>query len=437
MAKLAPLFNEAQFIDGIPANGAKLFTYVAGSSTKQATYTDEAGLTPQSNPILLDSRGEPSQPIWLSEGASYKFVFSASDDTDPPTSPIRTIDNVTGINDATVALSQWVDSGITPTYISANSFSLPGDQTSQFQVNRRVKLLVTAGTVYGYISASVYAALTTVTVVLDSGTLDSGLSNVQLGLITPTNTSLFQMQTANIANLSITNAKLANGYINDLSIVTLDPAADYLAIADGSDSGNKKKALLPAATDTAQGVIELLTSAEYNTGTDTTRALTAAVARANNLVQGSRTGASSNTAFDYTGIPSWAKLIIFMLDGISTNGTSKKIVQIGDSGGIENTGYAAAGSNITASAISSSTEATGFPLDNVNVAASANSGVVILAYLGANIWTCYGAFSGTATNLLHLNAGSKTLSGTLDRVRLTMVNGTDVFDAGSVNIIYG
>lgn len=252
MAKLAPLFNEAQFIDGIPANGAKLFTYVAGSSTKQATYTDEAGLTPQSNPILLDSRGEPSQPIWLTEGASYKFVFSAADDTDPPTSPIRTIDNVTGINDATVALSQWVDSGITPTYISANSFSLPGDQTSQFQVNRRVKLLVTAGTVYGYISASVYAALTTVTVVLDSGVLDSGLSNVQLGLVTPTNTSLPKIpnfvNTSMIENLSVTNAKLANAYINDLTSVLFNYGTDEAAIADASDSGNKKKAFLSSST---------------------------------------------------------------------------------------------------------------------------------------------------------------------------------------------
>jgi hypothetical protein len=189
MAKLSPVFNWAELINGIPATGAKVFTYVAGSSTKQNTYTDEGGLTANPNPIVLDARGEPPNDIWLTEGQSYKFVFTASTDTDPPTSPIRTIDDITGVNDTGVTTSQWVDSGVTPTYVNATSFTLPGDQTTEFQVNRRIKATVTAGTEYGYISASVFGALTTVTVVLDSGALDSGLSAVQLGLITPANTS--------------------------------------------------------------------------------------------------------------------------------------------------------------------------------------------------------------------------------------------------------
>jgi hypothetical protein len=244
MAKLSPIGNNAQFINGVPAAGAKLFTYAAGSSTKQTTYTDEAGTIPQTNPIILDSRGEPAQPIWLTEGLSYKFVFTASTDSDPPASPIWDIDEVTGINDASLTIDQWIDSGVTPTYVNATQFTLPGDQTTAFQVNRRVKLLVTAGTVYGYISASVFGALTTITVVLDSGTLDTGLSSVQLGLITPNNTSL-RATSAMIGDLAVTNAKLANSYINDLTTVTIDPINDLVAIADQSDSGNKKKALLP------------------------------------------------------------------------------------------------------------------------------------------------------------------------------------------------
>lgn len=190
MAKLAPIFNDAQLINGIPANGAKLFTYVAGSSTKQATYTDAAGLTAQSNPILLNSRGEPAQPIWLTEGLSYKFVFAPATDSDPPVSPIRTIDNITGINDASLTIDQWVDSGLTPTYVSTTSFTVPGDQTSIFTNKRRLKSLVTAGTAYSTVVSSVFGALTTVTVVNDSTPLDSGLSNVQIGLITPNNSSL-------------------------------------------------------------------------------------------------------------------------------------------------------------------------------------------------------------------------------------------------------
>jgi hypothetical protein len=190
MAKLSPIGNNAQFINGDPAVGAKLFFYAAGSSTKQTTYADEAGLIPQTNPIILDSRGEPAQPIWLTEGLSYKVVFTSSTDSDPPASPIWDIDDVTGVNDASLTIDQWIDSGVTPTYVSATQFTLPGDQTSTFTVGRRVKTLVTAGTAYGTIAASVFGALTTVTVVMDSTPLDSGLSSVQLGLITPTNGSL-------------------------------------------------------------------------------------------------------------------------------------------------------------------------------------------------------------------------------------------------------
>jgi hypothetical protein len=237
MAKLSPVFNWAELINGIPATGAKVFTYVAGSSTKQNTYTDEGGLTANPNPIILDARGEPPNDIWLSEGQSYKFVFTASTDTDPPTSPIRTIDDITGVNDTGTTTSQWVDSGVTPTYVNATQFTLPGDQTTEFQVNRRIKATVTAGTVYGYISASIFGALTTVTVVLDSGTLDSGLSSVQLGLITPNNSSLL-----------VTASLLKDSIFNDLTTSTLE-LDDYLPFAETDDSGNKKKALVSAIRD--------------------------------------------------------------------------------------------------------------------------------------------------------------------------------------------
>jgi hypothetical protein len=190
MAKLSPIGNNAQFINGVPAVGAKIFTYAAGSSTKQTTYTDEAGTIPQTNPIILDSRGEPTQPIWLTEGLSYKFVFAASTDSDPPVSPIWDIDNVTGINDASLTIDQWVDSGVTPTYVSATSFTVPGDQTTAFHNKRRFKALVTAGTVYGTIFSSVFGALTTVTVVMDSTPLDSGLSSIQLSLLTYDNSAI-------------------------------------------------------------------------------------------------------------------------------------------------------------------------------------------------------------------------------------------------------
>lgn len=175
---------------GVPLSGAKLFTYVAGSvNTKQTTYTESTGVTQNTNPIVLDSSGNLPQPIWLTTGASYKFVLAPSTDTDPPTSPIWSLDNITGINDTTLATSEWT-LGPTPTFVSASQFTLVGDQTSTFAKSRRIKATVTAGTVYGAVTATAFGALTTVTVALDSGALDSGLSSVSYGIVAPVNPSI-------------------------------------------------------------------------------------------------------------------------------------------------------------------------------------------------------------------------------------------------------
>lgn len=79
--------------NGNPLNGGKLFTYVAGTTNKVATYTDSGGGTSNANPIILDFRGECN--LWIDPQRSYKFVLAPSTDTDPPTNPIWTVDNIT------------------------------------------------------------------------------------------------------------------------------------------------------------------------------------------------------------------------------------------------------------------------------------------------------------------------------------------------------
>lgn len=177
--------------DGTPATGNKLFWYVAGSvNTKQDTYTDSTGTVANANPVLLNTLGQPGTEIWLAQGLSYKAVYASASDTDPPSSPIWTIDGLRGINDATLTVDQWVASGLTPTFVSSTSFTLVGDQTSTFHVGRRIKTTNSGGTIYSTITVSAFAALTTVTVVNDSGVLDSGLSAVSYGLISAANTSI-------------------------------------------------------------------------------------------------------------------------------------------------------------------------------------------------------------------------------------------------------
>lgn len=85
---------------------------------------------------------------------------------------------------------EWQMWGDTPTYVSATQFTVPGNLTSRYTVGRRVRASVTAGTVYGTITASAFTSLTTVTVALDSGSLDSGLSEVDVGILNPANPSL-------------------------------------------------------------------------------------------------------------------------------------------------------------------------------------------------------------------------------------------------------
>ena len=146
---------------------------------------------------------------------------------------------------------------------------------------------------------------------------------------------------------------------------------------------------------------------------------------------------TSGTSIDFTGIPSWAKRITVMLNGVSTNGTSQLLVQIGDSGGYETTGYeSAAACGVTGSTFGIS--ANGFlvePLANLS-AATLRFGSMIISTLGSNIWVeqlgVYTTTLGTEVN----GAGGKTLSDTLTQVRVTTVSGTDTFDAGSINISY-
>lgn len=101
---IAPAVRQ-QFLDvnGNPLSGAKLFVYIAGTTTKTNTYTTSAGVTPNSNPIVLDSAGRSPYGIWLDASVIYKFVFAPSTDTDPPVSAYYTEDNIT--NDYSTAIA--------------------------------------------------------------------------------------------------------------------------------------------------------------------------------------------------------------------------------------------------------------------------------------------------------------------------------------------
>jgi len=150
---------------------------------------------------------------------------------------------------------------------------------------------------------------------------------------------------------------------------------------------------------------------------------------------------ASGTSVDFTSIPSWVKRITVMFSGVSTNGTSPIMVQIGDSGGVENTSYAQSASLFinTGTNVISNTGTAGFQLEAANAnmtAASVRNGHSVLTLVGSNLWVFSSNVTHTGTLTAGTGAGNKTLSDVLDRVRITTVSGTQTFDAGSINILY-
>lgn len=137
---------------------------------------------------------------------------------------------------------------------------------------------------------------------------------------------------------------------------------------------------------------------------------------------------TSGTAIDFTGIPAGVKRITVMFSGVSTNGGSPYQIQLGTSGGFVTTGYTS-GVNVT-------TSTTGLlVVRNLN-SSSLQSGILTIANISGNNWVSSSVVGANGGNVVEPAFGAVSLSGTLDRVRITTVNGTDAFDAGSINILY-
>jgi hypothetical protein len=153
------------------------------------------------------------------------------------------------------------------------------------------------------------------------------------------------------------------------------------------------------------------------------------------FVSGTAVASTSGTSIDFTGIPSWVKRVTIMLAGVSTNGSSSMRFQLGDSGGIETTGYNSS-SCYLGSATGAADSTTGFDSYGDTNAVASRSGLFTFALLGSNTWVMNGSYRYAQGSFGIIIYGDKTLSATLDRVRITTQNGTDTFDAGSINILY-
>ena len=211
--------------------------------------------------------------------------------------------------------------------------------------------------------------------------------------------------------------------------------------ADSLDFGCAQTAIVATVTGTevssGEGKLELKTTTGGTSATKMTIAANGTVTLASpalsNVVIQLQTAVAttSGTEIDFTSIPAGVKRINVLFNGVSTNGSSIVMVQLGDSGGIETSGYL---SNGWTANTSNTASTAGLLLGGGGGATYIRNGIATISTVASNAW-CFayaGGVSGAGGG--EVSGGTKTTSGTLDRVRITTVNGSDTFDAGSVNI---
>lgn len=215
---------------------------------------------------------------------------------------------------------------------------------------------------------------------------------------------------------SITVAPPAVAGTNTLTL----PAATGTLIYGTQPSGS-----IVGTTATQTLTNKTLTSPTINSPTINTPTMGGSV-----ITSGTAVASTSGTAILFTSIPSWAKRITVMLNGV-TMSAGNMIVQIG-SGSLTTSGYTGGVVSSGSSTTTQTSFTAGFGV--FDTTPTVHSGMVIITNISGNIWVAQ-AVAGNSTRCGY-GGGNVTLSGTLDRVNITTVAGTATFSAGSINIFW-
>jgi len=247
--------------------------------------------------------------------------------------------------------------------------------------------------------------------------------------------ALFLLKASNLSDVA--NATTARGNLTaaksgaNSDITSITGLTTPLTVAQGGTGAatlTANNVLLGNGTSAPQ-VVAPSTTGNILTSNGTTWVSSAPAAYP--LTSGTAVASTSGTSIDFTSIPSWVKRITVNFSGVSTNGSSNYMIQLGSTT-FTTSGYLG-GVSHTASA---SYNSTGFNIYNSATAASLQFGSVVLTLLTGNTWVESGILMSSTQDTANPSGGSIDLGGTLDRVRITTVNGTDTFDAGTINILY-
>jgi hypothetical protein len=315
---------------------------------------------------------------------------------------------------------------------------------------------ISAGVEHPLKSIVASVAANALTVGLAATTLEFRSSTLSIGATTRLATPSLTMTVPSGATLGTVNAvssRILLLAINNAGTIELAVANSSLTLDETtlisttalSSSANSASVVysVTARTNVPFRVIGYVDSTQAVAGTWATTPSTVqgsggslSSASGSKLVSAGAQASTSGTSIDFTGIPSWAKRITVLFNSVSTNGASAIQVQIGN-GTAETTGYQSGSlGGAPGNSLSGGTNTTGFLPTAIFTAASTITSTMTLHNISGNNWIASGIGGATGGSTLFLLCGVKTTSNVVDRLRVTTVNGTDVFDAGTINIFW-
>jgi hypothetical protein len=285
-----------------------------------------------------------------------------------------------------------------------------------------------------YTSSGTTLSRTTVLESSNAGSLvnfPAGTKNVFVTY--PASQAVLLTGTQTLTNKTLTSPTISGTPVMGASVITSGTSVSSAAVYTASISGTTMT--VTAVTSGTIQIGQVISGTGVTAGTQITALGTGTGSTGTYTVSASQTVASttiSTVSIDFTSIPSWVKRITVMFNGVSTNGTSNRLVQLG-SGSITSTGYVASSSYLS-NTVNTVSSTAGFIVWD-DLAAFIFSGHMVLTLLGSNTWIA-SHYGKVATTQNCVGGGNVTISGAIDRLRITTVNGTDTFDAGSINILY-